>query len=466
MTLIFQQLKDLDLYTDDRYAYATEIGRCWLATLASLTEDKVKLIEEVAKENTLVGEYCGHTKMQHLVKYDKESIIFYAVVPKDCSVPCWPMKRTYRFFDDSGLEKVTMDVVEGVKTIGELADAVSVMNAKVAGSSVAEEGEGSVLYIERCNPATGEGEVLSLCKLKTMEYRFLRKAREKLKSSLKQKVYAPAKILDKFVSECHTLVDDYPEDVKAKLPDINEYKVFLETAMKIAKTHGIHYEVIEKCFINVIELVNKCMKEKREPTESEISQINAYKPSAEDSDGCETTVNIVLIDIPGMLDTRSLMEDLKSRDYRIRFEYGDKRCAMKTFRFVNVAKDSINIKSMKPFTYLIVPDLASIEDQTAFKKSCVARLTSLFDSKPSAGSDLESYLKSAANNISKQTNLDTIVELSLLKISRIKDISNKHVLRCGNGDWQSAVIKEISQIEKYHAANHTSKSPIDSDIEE
>ena len=58
----------------------------------------------------------------------------------------------------------------------------------VAKSEIAEEEEGNVLYfVER--PADGsESKVLSLCKLKTLEYRLFRKMREKLRNHYARKV--------------------------------------------------------------------------------------------------------------------------------------------------------------------------------------------------------------------------------------------------------------------------------------
>ena len=54
----------------------------------------------------------------------------------------------------------------------------------VAKSEIAEEEEGNVLYfIKRPSSESGErSEVLSLCKLKTLEYRLFRKMREKLRN--------------------------------------------------------------------------------------------------------------------------------------------------------------------------------------------------------------------------------------------------------------------------------------------
>ena len=65
-----------------------------------------------------------------------------------------------------------------------MCDALCRVFKDVAKSEIAEEEEGNVLYfIKRPAEGTeGPSEVLSLCKLKTLEYRLFRKMREKLRN--------------------------------------------------------------------------------------------------------------------------------------------------------------------------------------------------------------------------------------------------------------------------------------------
>lgn len=57
---------------------------------------------------------------------------------------------------------------------------------QVGHSSVEEQGEGSVLYFVSQTPDQNF-QTLSLCKLKTIEYRLYRKLREKIKNFLAKK---------------------------------------------------------------------------------------------------------------------------------------------------------------------------------------------------------------------------------------------------------------------------------------
>lgn len=55
---------------------------------------------------TFVGEYIGNVECQHLVKYPRESIIFYAIVdnnsPKICILP----EDAYKIFKKYGFDAV------------------------------------------------------------------------------------------------------------------------------------------------------------------------------------------------------------------------------------------------------------------------------------------------------------------------------------------------------------------------
>ena len=64
---------------------------------------------------------------------------------------------------------------------GKLCDKVEQTFKDVAKSSIAQDEEGNVLYFIK-KEKSGKEEVLSLAKLKTLEYRLFRKMREKLRN--------------------------------------------------------------------------------------------------------------------------------------------------------------------------------------------------------------------------------------------------------------------------------------------
>ena len=44
---------------------------------------------------TFVGEYCGNAAYQHLVKYDKIQLHFYAIVENEAEDTCIPPELAY-----------------------------------------------------------------------------------------------------------------------------------------------------------------------------------------------------------------------------------------------------------------------------------------------------------------------------------------------------------------------------------
>ena len=84
-----------ETYTNPRFTFAVEMANVWFDKLDQIkTERGDAAIEELKNDldkKTLVGEYIGSQEHQHLVKYSRVTIIFYAVVEnmsmKDC-LPC------------------------------------------------------------------------------------------------------------------------------------------------------------------------------------------------------------------------------------------------------------------------------------------------------------------------------------------------------------------------------------------
>lgn len=82
--LLANHVSDLDKYDsspNSRYGYAVTIARTWFKIISKLGRQKKSLakLQEALAGKTLVGEYVGNYYLQHLVKYPRETIIFYAV---------------------------------------------------------------------------------------------------------------------------------------------------------------------------------------------------------------------------------------------------------------------------------------------------------------------------------------------------------------------------------------------------
>lgn len=123
----------------------------------------------------------GNQNYQHLVKYSKVTILFYAMINNSSADISLPISQTMALLTKYGLDKVTYTNEGSFTSYDDLCDKLLNLYKEVAESSIHSEEEGSVLYFIG-NFQTPSEKVLSLCKLKTLEYRVLRKLREKLRN--------------------------------------------------------------------------------------------------------------------------------------------------------------------------------------------------------------------------------------------------------------------------------------------
>lgn len=128
---------------------------------------------------TLVGEYVGSQEHQHLVLYSRVTILFYAVVDNLSEESCWPCSKSWTFFKKFGLDVVHIQFLGNFNDFDFLCDQLVATFQEVAKSSIAQDEEGNVLYFVRRSKSLKNERVLSLAKLKTLEYRLFRKMREK-----------------------------------------------------------------------------------------------------------------------------------------------------------------------------------------------------------------------------------------------------------------------------------------------
>lgn len=93
-----------------------------------------------------MGEYIGRASHEHMVKYSRVSLIFYAVVDNSSHEPCWPCEQAWALFSLCGLDKVPISSLGTFRNYDKLCDAVEEAFHTVAGKTLSEQEEGSVLY--------------------------------------------------------------------------------------------------------------------------------------------------------------------------------------------------------------------------------------------------------------------------------------------------------------------------------
>lgn len=118
-----------------------------------------------------------------MVRYQRETLLFYSIVGNTSHKICELPEHTYSQLSQFGLEVVKAESQGLFQTYGDMCDKLQEVFRTVSCASIAQEEEGSVVYLIRRDSRDPEkDQVLSLSKLKTLEYRLFRKMREKLRN--------------------------------------------------------------------------------------------------------------------------------------------------------------------------------------------------------------------------------------------------------------------------------------------
>ena len=168
-------------YKPTRYNIAFQIALCWFDILENKTEEEINEIKNYMNNKTFCGEYCGNQYHEHLIRHTSHTIYFYSIVDNnDKNNICLPIETTFEIFKKLNLEYVNYSYIGIYKNKNELFEGIQKVYKLIAEKSILYEEEGDVLYFVNDE----DNKVISLCKIKTLEYKIYRKLREKIKNEL------------------------------------------------------------------------------------------------------------------------------------------------------------------------------------------------------------------------------------------------------------------------------------------
>ncbi|CAG9316924.1 unnamed protein product [Blepharisma stoltei] len=272
--------EDLKIYSNNRYEFVKVIGEEWFKILLNLNEQELEELKQDLTGFTIAGEYVGDLNHQHLVRYQKIDIMFYAYINNESSRPCLPPLRASALFAKYRLKSVKMEHVGNFASLAVFYSALENLYKSISSQSLESEEEGSVIYIVKndhtenhlltsasetisqenfdfyMNPefysAVNSQETLSLCKIKTLEYRIFRKLRQKAKAISSKKNPANALILlNKLKKEVKDLVKDY------ELPrPLDYYFEIAATAFEYVK-ESKYIERFKKGYIDFLDKIRQ-----------------------------------------------------------------------------------------------------------------------------------------------------------------------------------------------------------------
>jgi hypothetical protein len=250
--VLLRSVEDISLYVGDRFHFAEIIAREWFAQMKKFTQAQIDSIKECLKDYTLIGEYTGNQNYQHLVKYEKQGFLFYLLVSKVSQEEALVPKEGFDLIKSMGLLSVPHKEHPPVSTWTDLNQKLKELYKEIKESPIETKEEGVVVYLVKKTTATGKEEIVSLSKLKTLEYQIFRKLREKLRS-IGEKKHTRAEIEAKYQEEVKTLVGMY------KTP--HELSFYFEVAKKafdFAETGEDSSHLIFGQFVSFLSVVVYC----------------------------------------------------------------------------------------------------------------------------------------------------------------------------------------------------------------
>ena len=167
----------------NRFSYACDFAETWF----NILEERIiknNLYDEFIKEisdHTLIGESVGDKKREHILVYKERDIIFYGIVnnKKLLTENCIPLSQSFNIFKKYNLTYTEIQPSEKYDTLKDLLSYINTQYDVIFDKSLQESGEGNVVYFS-CDINNVES-IQNCGKLKTFDYRFLRKIREKCK---------------------------------------------------------------------------------------------------------------------------------------------------------------------------------------------------------------------------------------------------------------------------------------------
>ena len=186
VSLAARDEKDLDYYNknneNNRYNFTLNFAKIWFELLNNNIKDKIEEFKKEMGDHTFIGENVGDLLYQHIKTYNKRDVIFYGIVNNSMydNEICLPLNRSFEIFKKYNLSYVPNEVSPIYDNFSKLKIYLDEKYDEILLRNLENGGEGCVVYISEVDE-NGNENVLTLGKLKTFEYRFYRKIREKCK---------------------------------------------------------------------------------------------------------------------------------------------------------------------------------------------------------------------------------------------------------------------------------------------
>lgn len=256
VSLLARNEDDIELYQKERFNYAKLIAKTWFTILQRIEARGADIIslKSFLKKHTFVGEYVGNPDCQHLVHYQQLDILFFAIINNQIDEECLSPLESFKVFSQYYLNTVRIEDIGVFKTFDDLNRGLKLLYMQISSAELELEQEGCVLYFL----STKSKQILSLCKIKTLEYKIFRKLREKLRYFIKYyynlkfepfqsfyneveelcQVNKPPKPLDFYYKICQFSIDFIDENVNEASIVHQRFVTFLYCVIQVMSNNS------------------------------------------------------------------------------------------------------------------------------------------------------------------------------------------------------------------------------------
>jgi hypothetical protein len=107
VSILVRHRDDIRHYENDRSSYSTQIAHTWFDILEDLEEIHINLanLKRDLTGRTLVGEFVGNSRNQHLIRYPYRTIVWFSLINMD-QQSSLPIEQVLAFLDHYKLDAV------------------------------------------------------------------------------------------------------------------------------------------------------------------------------------------------------------------------------------------------------------------------------------------------------------------------------------------------------------------------
>ena len=232
---------------------------------------KIESLKHDLKDKIFIGDFVGNSDLINLIKYPRETICFHSVVEKHrtketAKDTAYCLPNSTSILKRHPLDVVPTRVCGIFETYDALCDKLSEVHRQVSNSSLSASEEGAVLtFIRRSE--TSSDSVISMCKIKSVEYQTLRLMVDLLQNAVESGSLERSQdtIFTRFVKEfkafsknISTEMDSHPEIFYTDLFST----AFTMLAKKSTKDKEMYRDLLFSDTVKFLVLVLKTNEEK------------------------------------------------------------------------------------------------------------------------------------------------------------------------------------------------------------